>query len=183
MNAASEVSFHILRFALQRVQEGDLGAALELGFTLEEIRGMEQLTLKDLSHLSRLSGHFLRMQVDHNTYRAMLNRVREEAHSEALQDALLHAGAPRSLMADLFGWTALQYAQRRKVLGVYTPSGRPGKPTEAQERAIWEHWRQNLHHPLAQRYLETAQAARVSVGLVVHLLQAWEQAGLAPSDH
>ncbi|AHK79086.1 hypothetical protein M911_07870 [Ectothiorhodospira haloalkaliphila] len=183
MNAASEVSFHILRFALQRVQDGDLGAALELGFTLEEIRGMEQLTLKDLSHLSRLSGHFLRMQVDHDTYRTMLNRVREEAHSEALQDALLQAGAPRSLMADLFGWGALQYAQRRKLLGVQSPCGRPGKPTEAQEQNIWDLWQAHQHHPLAQRYLETAQAAQVSVGMVVHLLQAWEQAGLMPSDH
>jgi hypothetical protein len=67
MSTHADLSFHVLRYALQRVHDGDLSAALDLGFTIDEIRSMEALTLNDLEHLSRLSAHFLRVQVDHDT--------------------------------------------------------------------------------------------------------------------
>jgi len=136
MSMHADLSFHVLRYALQRVHDGDLSAALDLGFTIDEIRSMEALTLNDLEHLSRLSAHFLRVQVDHDIYRAMIHRVTEEAQSKDTQDALLRAGAPRSLMAEMYGWSSLQYAHRRRLLGITSTPGRPPQPTERRDGGV-----------------------------------------------
>jgi hypothetical protein len=181
MSTHADLSFHVLRYALQRVHEGDLSAALDLGFTVDEIRSMERLTLKALGHLSRLSAHFLRVEVDHETYRAMISRVTEESESEGTQDALLRAGAPRALMAQMYGWSALQYAHRRRLLGIVGISGRPPQPTEAEEAMVWRHWRLNATAPLAQRYLRAATASGVTVAIVHSLVRAWEEAGFTPA--
>jgi hypothetical protein len=181
MSTHADLSFHVLRYALQRVHEGDLSAALDLGFTVDEIRSMEGLTLKALGHLSRLSAHFLRVEVDHDTYSAMIHHVTRESESEGTQDALLRAGAPRSLMAEMYGWTALQYAHRRRVLGIRGTSGRPPQPTESEEAAVWRHWRLSGTAPLAQRYLHTSSAAGVTVATVHNLVQSWERSGLVPA--
>ena len=180
MSTHADLSFHVLRYALQRVHDGDLSAALDLGFTIDEIRSMEALTLNDLEHLSRLSAHFLRVQVDHDTYRAMIHRVTEEAESKDTQDALLRAGAPRSLMAEMYGWSALQYAHRRRLLGITSTPGRPPQPTETEEADVWRHWRIHGQEPLAQRYLLAAAAAGVTVAVVHSLVRLWEQAGFNP---
>ena len=177
MSAPTDLAFHVLRYALQRVHDGDLSAALDLGFTVAEIRSMEALTLNDLEHLSRLSAHFLRVQVDHDTYRAMIHRVTEEAESKDTQDALLRAGAPRSLMAELYGWSPLQYAHRRRLLGITSTPGRPPQPSESEETAVWRHWRLHGQSPLAQRYLQAAATAGVTVAAVHTLVRSWEQAG------
>ncbi len=177
MSAHTDLAFHVLRYALQRVHDGDLSAALDLGFTVAEIRSMEALTLNDLEHLSRLSAHFLRIQVDHEIYRAMIHRVTEEAESKDTQDALLRAGAPRSLMAEMYGWSALQYAHRRRLLGITSTPGRPPQPTESEETAVWHHWRSHGQAPLAQRYLQAATAAGVTVSVVHSLVRSWEQVG------
>ena len=180
MSMHADLSFHVLRYALQRVHDGDLSAALDLGFTIDEIRSMEALTLNDLEHLSRLSAHFLRIQVDHDIYRAMIHRVSEEAESKDTQDALVRAGAPRSLMAEMYGWSSLQYAHRRRLLGVTSTPGRPPQPTESEETALWRHWRLHGQAPLAQRYLQAATAAGVTVAAAHSLVRSWEQAGFNP---
>ena len=172
MSMHADLSFHILRYAVQRVHDGDLAAALDLGFTIDEIRSMELLTLTDLEHLSRLSAHFLRVHVDHDTYRAMIQRVTQEAESKETQDALLLAGAPRSLMAELYGWSALQYAHRRRLLGIASTPGRPPLPTESEEMAVWHHWRSHGEAPMAQRYLQTAKAAGVTVAVTRSIVRA-----------
>ena len=180
MSTHTDLSFHVLRYALQRVNDGDLSAALDLGFTIDEIRAMEALTLNDLEHLSRLSAHFLRVQVDHDTYRAMIHHVTEEAESKDTQNALLRAGAPRSLMAELYGWSALQYAHRRRLLGITSTPGRPSQPSESEETAVWRHWRLHGQAPLAQRYLQAAATAGVTVAAVHTLVRSWEQSGFNP---
>ena len=178
MSMHGDLSFHVLRYALERVHEGDLSAALDLGFTIEEIRSMEGLTLKALAHLSRLSARFLRIEVDHQTYQAMLNRVSEAIESESLQDALLRAGAPRVLMSELFGWSALQCAQRRRVLAIVGTPGRPPLASEEEEARVWRLWSQHRSMPLAERYLKTAAAAEVTVATVYSLVRSWDNQGL-----
>jgi|GEM_PF-2283826 len=180
MSMHADLSFHILRYALQRVHDGDLAAALDLGFTVDEIRSMELLTLNDLEHLSRLSAHFLRVHVDHDTYRAMIQRVTQEAESKDTQDALLRAGAPRSLMAELYGWSALQYAHRRRLLGIASTPGRPPQPTESEEVAVWHHWQSHGQAPMAQRYLQTARAAGVTVAVTRSIVREQARAGVNP---
>ncbi|MFN2348852.1 MAG: DUF2857 domain-containing protein [Thioalkalivibrio sp.] len=170
VTTTADMSFQVLRYAMERVQDGDLTAAMDLGFTIEEIRELEALSIKDLSYLSRLGGHFLRLEINHEIYRAMLKRVREEAASEALQDALLAHGAPRALMTRLYGWSAGHYALRRKILGLANSCGRPPQPTPEQETCAWTTWSRHDHIPLPERYLLTAQAAGIGISTLCNLL-------------
>lgn len=182
MSTHADLSFHVLRYALQRVHEGDLSAALDLGFTVDEIHSMEALTSKDFEHLSRLSAHFLRVQVDHETYRAMIDRVNEESRAKEAQDALLRAGAPRRLINEMYGWSALQYAHRRRLLGIKSTPGRPPNLAEGDEMTVWRLWQELGEATLPQRYLQVAVTAGVTVAAVHNLVRSWEQTGQNPSS-
>lgn len=172
-NTATDLSFQVLRYAMEQVQNGDLNAAMDLGFTMDEIRDLEGLSMKEACRLGRLGGHFLRVQIDRKTYRALLQRVREDQASEAVQDDLLKQGAPRALMSELYGWSAVHYAQRRKLLELNKGCGRPLAATQEQEATAWSTWRAQSQLPLPERYLKTAQTAGIGIATLCQLLNGW----------
>ncbi|OOG28871.1 hypothetical protein B1C78_00625 [Thioalkalivibrio denitrificans] len=170
--SASEVSFSILRYAVQKLHDGDMNAVLDLGFEVDELRAMEGLTLRDLQYLSRVTVPFLRVQVDHDVYRAMLTRVRDEAQTEAMQDTLILQGAPRQLMQTLYGMTPQQYSNRRRLLRLTGQNtGRPPRIPEELEHTIWRHWSALQDAEPARRYLETAQRSQTSVANVWQIVK------------
>ncbi|MCG5495520.1 STY4526/YPO1902 family pathogenicity island replication protein [Ectothiorhodospira variabilis] len=174
-NTATDISFQVLRYAMEQVQNGDLNAAMDLGFTIEEIRDLEGLSMKEACRLGRLGGHFLRVQIDRKSYRALLQRVREDQASETLQDELLKQGAPRALMSELYGWSPSDYAHRRKILNLTKSCGRPPEATPDQEIKAWNAWCTRNQLPLPERYLIAAQAASISIATLCHLLTEWAQ--------
>lgn len=139
MDSTAEVSFHILRYGAQKLAEGDLNALLEYGFSIEEIKAIEELTLQELDHLSRLGTHFLCVQVNHECFAAMLRRVHREASNKVLQNELIHMRAPAAMMRELFGMTNLEYANRRKLLSMAGVGvGRPPALPETEQIAVWQ---------------------------------------------
>jgi hypothetical protein len=173
VRGAGEVSFHILRYGAQRLAEGDVNALRDLGFSLTQIRALEQLTLKELDHLSRLGAHFMEVRVDAQCFTTALSHVRRERANDVLQDELIRAGAPAGMMYALFGITGAQYALRRKLLDMAGAGvGRPPTPSEADEASVWHAWQAHADLPVAQRYLATARTARRSLGTVWSVLKA-----------
>ena len=179
MSHSAELSFQILRYACQRLAEGDINALLDLGFLVDEIQSLEKLTLRELDHLSRLGAHFLDVRVDHLCFTASLRHVRREADSESLQDELIRMKAPAAMMQTLFGMTTLQYANRRKLLGLAGIGvGRPPAPSEAENHTIWYAWRDHASLPEAQRYLETGRTTGMPLNVVWALVQSWEDSAI-----
>jgi hypothetical protein len=175
MIASAELSFHILRHSVQILAEDDLNSLFDLGFSIEEIQAIATLTVKELNHLGRLGGRFLEVKVDHQRLTRSLAHVRREAAAEALQDELLRLRAPAAMMRALFGTTSMQYANRRKLLGLSGVGvGRPAVPCEETEQAIWKAWRQQAHLSDGERYRATAKATRLPLSVIWTVLRAWE---------
>lgn len=175
MRPGAELSFQILRYGAQKLAEGDFNALLDLGFTLEEIKMIEKLPLKDLNHLSRLGAHFLDVKVNHECFATSLRHVQQEAENEAIQEELIRLRAPGAMMQALFGMTPLQYANRRKLLNLAGAGiGRPSEPSEEDQHAVWRAWHRHTGLPEVQRYLETSRTSQVPLNVVWTLVKSWE---------
>ena len=175
MSVNTELTFHLLRYSAQRLAEDNLKALFGLGFSLEEIQALEPLTIKELIHLSQLGEHFLDVNVNHQRFVHSLQHVRRETAGEALQNELLRRRAPAEMMAALFGMTPLQYANRRKLLGLFGIGvGRPALPDEHMERAILEAWQQHAQFSDGERFLATARETQLPLSVIWPLLHASE---------
>lgn len=177
MTAEGELAFHILRYGAQKLSEDDLSTLLDLGFSMEDIQAIETLTLKELNHLSRLSAHFLDIRINPQRFARVLAHIRQETAGEVLQNELLCRRAPAGMMRALFGMTPLQYANRRKRLGLSGVGvGRPAFPGEETERLIWQVWREQAELSDAERYLATAEATQLPLSVIWSVRQAWQGA-------
>lgn len=177
----AEVSFHILRYGAQKLAQGDVNALLEMGFSIDEINVLENLTLKELLHLSRLSTHFLCVTVNHECFTAMLQHIRSESYNAALQDELIRMRAPAGMLRELFGMTGLEYANRRKLLKMAGVGvGRPPALSEAEQHTVWQAWQEYAELPLAKRYLHMARATKLPLNAIWALVRFWEKEGLIP---
>ena len=175
MIANPELSFHILRHSVQILAADDLNSLFDLGFSIKEIQAIANLTVKELNHLGRLGERFLEVTVDHQRLARSLAHVRREAADEALQDELLRLRAPAAMMRALYGTTSMQYANRRKLLGLSDVGvGRPALPSEEAEQAIWKAWRQLANLSDGERYRATAKATRLPLSVIWTVLRAWE---------
>jgi hypothetical protein len=177
MTADGELAFHILRYGAQKLSEDDLSTLLDLGFSMEDIQAIETLTLKELNHLSCLSAHFLDVRINPQRFARVLAHIRQETAGEVLQNELLRRRAPAGMMRALFGMTPLQYANRRKRLGLSGVGvGRPAFPGEETERLIWQVWHEQAELSDAERYLATAEATQLPLSVIWSVRQAWQGA-------
>ncbi len=175
MTIDAELTFHILHHSARRLAEDDLGALTDLGFSIEDMHSIETLTLKDLVHLGRLGGRFLDIKVNAQRFGRALAHVQREADNEKLQETLLRLRAPGTMMRVLFGMTPLQYANRRKRLGLFGAGvGRPAVPTEETERAIRAAWQQQAHLTDGERYLATARATGALLSVIWPVVRVHE---------
>lgn len=175
-----ELSRRILQTMTQQFHEADYECALRLGLDWNEIRALEALTLLDFHVLTTLSPHFIRIdiQIDHAQLDLALRRVVDHKRSQDIQQQLLMHGAPRHLMSRLYGWIPQQYRSQRRMLRLddeFPNGGRPPNPSLTEEEAISTHWDRLADLDLAERYLETALAAKVSVRQVCRALSLREE--------
>lgn len=179
----AELVFSALRYVTETLAEGDVHSVLDLGLRLDQVARLQQLTLQDLQHLSRVRAHFLNVSVDPVCFDRVLEHMERSKRGEALQDELIRLRAPLPMMRAFFGMTNAEYAARRKLLGMSGAGvGRPPAPSEEDERRIWDAWRDAGDQPLEERYVSVGRATGVPLSIVWSLVCAWEADGLALPD-
>lgn len=179
----AELVFSALRYVTETLAEGDVHSVLDLGLRLDQVARLQQLTLQDLQHLSRVRAHFLNVSVDPVCFDRVLEHMERSKRGEALQDELIRLRAPLPMMRAFFGMTNAEYAARRKLLGMSGAGvGRPPAPSEEDERRIWDAWRDAGDQPLEERYVIVGRATGVPLSIVWSLVRAWEADGLALPD-
>jgi len=175
----ADLVFNILAYVSETLAEGDIDAALDLGFRVDQVERLQHLTLQDLHHLSTVRGHFMQVAVDPACLDRVLEHLQRNKHSETLQDELIRLRAPVAMMQAFYGMTNAEYAARRKLLGMAgTGVGRPPAPSEEEERQIWDSWQETKDLPLTERYLHVGRATGVPLSTVWSLVQSWEAEGL-----
>ncbi|MDZ7840837.1 MAG: DUF2857 domain-containing protein [Gammaproteobacteria bacterium] len=175
----ADLVFNILAYVTETLAEGDIDAALDLGFRVDQVERLQHLTLQDLHHLSTVRGHFMEVAVDPACLDRVLEHLQRNKHSETLQDELIRLRAPVAMMQAFYGMTNAEYAARRKLLGMAgTGVGRPPAPSEAEERQIWDSWQESVAMPLTERYLQVGRETGLPLSTVWSLVQSWKAEGL-----
>jgi hypothetical protein len=175
LSAHSDLIFHALRYATRMLAEGDEAGLLMMGFTPAQIRSMEALTLKSLQRVGELSAHFLDFRIDPACFERVMRRIEQEREDEALKDDLLRAGAPIRMMHYFWGMTSRDCAERRRVLDVEAPIGRPAHADEAALERLWYLWQETRAVPDERRsYLELAKRSDLPLSAIWIAVEEWK---------
>ena len=130
-----DITFAVIRYAMQCVQEGNSHALREIGFGPSESEAISHLTLDDLAILERrITGHVLKIALDRTLFWAALAEIKREATEREARLALLRLDAPAGLMNALYGIGTKEYTRLRQTHGV--PNG-VGRPPELDTDAAW----------------------------------------------
>jgi hypothetical protein len=180
-----ELIFDVLRYATRLLADGDESGLLDMGFTSEQIREIETLTLKSLQRVGQLGAHFMDFRIDPACFARVMRRIEQEREDEALKDALLLAGAPIRMMHHYWGMTSRDCAERRRVLDVDAPIGRPPQADDAALEALWHLWQDTSGiTDERQRYLELSKRSDLSLTAIWIAVEEWNgDAGTTTRDH
>ena len=174
-NEHGELIVDVLRYATRLLAEGDEATLMTMGFSPEHILAIEALTLKSVQRLGALGGHFLDFRIDPVCFARVMKRVEQEREEEALKDALMRAGAPIRMMHHFWGMTSHDCAERRRVLSVEPPVGRPSLPDAATLERLWHLWQElNSIADERRRYLELARKSELSLSAIWTAVEEWQ---------
>ncbi|WP_018948408.1 DUF2857 domain-containing protein [Thioalkalivibrio sp. ALMg11] len=171
MSSTTDLTLHVLRYAMSRLQDADMNALSVLGLTPDQASTLADMTFDELVEISRLGHLFIDLQIDADRFDQLLERARDEVQSRQVQDELLRHQADARMMEALFGMTTTDVARRRRVLGLPSQPGRPRSPTSEQAQAMWDAWRaapKDLPDP--DRYLHVARSTGASASAVYRLV-------------
>ena len=175
-NPNSPLAYHVMLYAIQALSDGDIKAIEDLDFTIDEVQQLSQLPVKALKHLARLSGHFLRVKIDHHCFIKMMGYLQHELQQDTLQDDLIRHEAPIAMMTSLFGMSTAEYIQRQKLLGIPPHgAGRPTHLSDEEQVTAWRCWRSTEGKDLVERYLTVARETKHPLRCLWSLIQSWEE--------
>jgi len=175
INQHGELIFDVLRYATRLLAEGDESTLMILGFTPDQIRAIETLTVKSLQRVGTLSSHFLDFRIDPLCFERVMRRVEQERQDEALKDELLQAGAPIRMMHHFWGMTSRDCAERRRILRVEAPIGRPAQADDAALERLWHIWQETSSFPdERRRYLELANRSELPLSVIWIAVEDWK---------
>ena len=174
-------------FASRCWAEGDLSALRNMGFGREEIEDLLSLNLSDLQRLCNMNGHPLRVELDADTFRLIVEHLRRERRREEILCALILADAPLPMMQTLYGMTAKEYTGWRQVLSMPAGAGRPPDADEAASHRVWHAWTGMLGERDPQdlepaEFLALYRDTEVPLRSLWNLVQHWSTRGAAQLD-
>ena len=173
--AHGELVFDVLRYATRMLAQGDESTLRIMGFTPEQIQTIERLSLKSLQRIGELGAHFLDFRIDAACFDRVVRRIEQEKADETLKDALLRAGAPIRMMHHFWGMTSRDCAERRRVLNVEVPIGRPAQADEAALEHLWRLWQATEEvTDERQRFLQLAEATGLPLTVIWTAVEEWQ---------
>lgn len=171
----SELVFHVFRYVIDELARNNLDALVELGFEIEDVSRLSDLTVSDIRRLSEMSRHFIsELKVDRDGFVRLIERLEHAKEEDVLQDRLIQMGAPHALMSELFGMNGHEYASRRKRLNL-TRVGRPPMPSDEQQARIFSVWESHKNLDGPRKWLKIGQESGVSLTTAWPLVSSWER--------
>ncbi|MCR3713758.1 DUF2857 domain-containing protein [Citrobacter freundii] len=137
------LNYAVLTNTLAALKEGNFRYCEALGFTLDELNSLNQLSLDELFIVSRASTQFMSITVRHDVLQQILTFSRQEAQCQQQIDRAIRLGGSIALLNHFFGLTSNAVCSRRRLLGVNIPYGRTPIPDEAVDAEIWLLWQKN----------------------------------------
>ncbi len=130
----------VLLDVIEGSRQGDLSLAEAIGLDLNSVKTLNSLKAEQLHTLSRTysqykKGHSL-FNIDTSRIRNIIAAAATESEILETIDQYILYGASNSIIEELFGYTSIQIATRKKVLGIKTPKG-PKKQISPAEKKTY----------------------------------------------
>ena len=171
----------IIAEIIQKSREGDLSYCKQLGFSEKELMSIAELSIQEIYDLCESSVSFASIKINHMVFWNQINWVKENSYQREVIDKAIRLGASAEMLHQRFGLSSADVAARRKLIGVIEPKGRKPNATEAEEKLIWEQWKnyQNNFHEIADSLaglevlMKISESCSVSLSEVSRLITHW----------
>jgi len=183
MSASKEAELvtAVMLYAVRCFAEGDLTALKEMNFGPKELGALREISMGDLFRARALTAHCLQVRLNRDIYWPMLDHLRRERESDALQRELVQADASLEMMQALFGTSAHEYTRLRRMLTVNPAFGRTPEPDELQEATLWAAWKKLGAEPSSALkpadYLSLYRETGISIRIIWNLIERWRTYG------
>lgn len=133
-----ELNLAVLQYLSKQLTEGDYDEVARFGLLREDINEIKNLKLEDLELLAQQGASFIMLSFDRLSFTRSIKRVQERRREEDLVTDLIEHGATQPMMQKFFGMSGVEYANRRRVMGIDEGIGRTPIVSHQEEKCIWD---------------------------------------------
>lgn len=166
------------------LRNGQLRRSLEMGFTQEDIRLLQDPEL--ISFLLNTPVRWTTARVDTDVLRRLLQRVHDNGKEISIIDQMLRLEASSKMISDVFGLNQREVAFRKRVLDLDKKQGRWQEITEQQDHQLWREWDAKVkqYHldvhdlmDMAKLCMVLAQASQIPMAMIWQAMEKWIHEG------
>lgn len=142
MSSPHPLNQAVIAQALHDLRNGQLRRCKAMGFGDEELDALKNPAL--ISVLVNATVSWCSVSVNREVLKRLLNQVHDVEQEIATVDRMLRLGASTEMVSRFYGLTHQEVALRRDILGLPKRKGRHPVLDEAQDAALWEHWKTGI---------------------------------------
>lgn len=185
MSSPHPLNQAVIAQALHDLRNGQLRRCKAMGFGEEELDALKHPAL--VSVLVNATVSWCSVSVNRDVLKRLLNQVQDVEQEIAAVDRMLRLGASTEMVSRFYGLTHQEVALRRDILGLPKRKGRHPVLDEAQDTALWEHWKAGVterHIALDDELsmlgltMDIAEAMTLPMSVVWAAIRNWIDQGL-----
>jgi hypothetical protein len=139
MSSPHPLNQAVIAQALHDLRNGQLRRCKAMGFGDEELDALKHPAL--VSVLVNATVSWCSVSINREVLQRLLNQAQDVEREIAKVDRMLRLGASTEMVSRFYGLTHQEIALRRDVLGLPKRKGRHPVLDEAQDTALWQHWK------------------------------------------
>ena len=148
MSAPHPLNQAVIAQALHDLRNGQLRRCKAMGFGEEELDALKHPEL--VSMLVNAAVSWCSVSVNRDVLKRLLSQVHDVEREIATVDRMLRLGASTEMVSRFYGLTHQEIALRRDILGLAKRKVRHPVLDEAQDTALWKHWKAGVaEHSIA----------------------------------
>lgn len=136
----SNLNLSILHMVQNGINQGKIQSLLEMGFTLEQLQRMKELSYNQITHIASSQVLLIDVQINAQMFNIILDRAQEHEERLRIIDKAISLGASIEILNTYFGLSTADISSSRKLQDLSISKGRLRKPTEHEKIVIWEKW-------------------------------------------
>lgn len=166
--------------ALLNIKEGNIHPCLKMGFSEEQLKAINNLSLDEIMDISNSVVSFAKVEINHETFWKLLAIAQANTQQRQIIDRALLLGASIEMLHQYFGLSTSEVSARRQLLGIEEKMGRKAAASDEESTHIWEIWqryKQRMESLDSQEGLERlcliAEEGNMNLTVVWKLVSEW----------
>lgn len=180
------LNYAVLTDALHALKEGNIRHCESLGFTIDEMNALSQLSLDEAFIITQASSSFITVNVRHDVLQLLLIQAHQQCRRQQQINRAIQLRGSIALLNQYFGLTSNEACLRRRLLGISVPYGRTPEPDEETDTAIWRQWQKyrvgNLESPEALVAMMNITEALLPEAGMLSLTTVWKRIALCEQE-